>query len=382
MIISKNVLLNELKRHYKDHYFINRIDIYRHVVFCELKTPSLHCAVEISEDSSIELVFRNETSRIKFSEFFGFNFMTGNRLHPTLELDSVFSIKSKKLENNHDLLWYLDEIFGACIRVEKDILSRLSAIEKSLCQINNSTLLSLRNQVFLNMGEFMAERLLSMKETLMKISQDKLSIARIVDGEITLLTTRRSLAFQKSNWSLTQELQDICQQDNSNSLLVCMPGLMIENPWWTEYWTKHWYQCKFLLSKQCILGDSFITRPEAFYKYGNAMVNLWKDLWDGKKACFVTGISSKMNVGHFMFDNLSDSKHIYSLPANAYDEINELVEKCIASSDIDVFLIALGPTGTVLASRLAKLGYWALDIGHLNNSYDTVFNNMPTPEKL
>ena len=33
-------------------------------------------------------------------------------------------------------------------------------------------------------------------------------------------------------------------------------------------------------------------------------------------------------------------------------------------------MIALGPTATVLAYDLAEMGYWALDIGHLDLEYE------------
>jgi hypothetical protein len=35
-----------------------------------------------------------------------------------------------------------------------------------------------------------------------------------------------------------------------------------------------------------------------------------------------------------------------------------------------LILISLGPTATVLAYDLAKLGYWAIDIGHIDNEYE------------
>lgn len=58
------------------------------------------------------------------------------------------------------------------------------------------------------------------------------------------------------------------------------------------------------------------------------------------------------------------------------------MEKCLQEKEVDMFLIALGPTGTVLASRLFHKNLRALDIGHLNNSYDTVFLNSVRPESL
>ena len=38
-----------------------------------------------------------------------------------------------------------------------------------------------------------------------------------------------------------------------------------------------------------------------------------------------------------------------------------------------LILIALGPSGTVLAHRLTQLDYQALDIGHITSSYEEAF---------
>lgn len=50
--------------------------------------------------------------------------------------------------------------------------------------------------------------------------------------------------------------------------------------------------------------------------------------------------------------------------------------------NIDLFLIALGPAGTVLSARLTDKEKIAYDIGHLTNSYDTVFSGAAVPEQL
>lgn len=65
-----------------------------------------------------------------------------------------------------------------------------------------------------------------------------------------------------------------------------------------------------------------------------------------------------------------------------YTEIDDVMKQCIEQKQVDLFLIALGPTGTVLAARLHHRGFRALDIGHLNNSYDTVFLNQMRPEQI
>lgn len=53
---------------------------------------------------------------------------------------------------------------------------------------------------------------------------------------------------------------------------------------------------------------------------------------------------------------------------NSYNKIIEQVRKC-ANQD-DLILIALGQTATVLAYDLYKMGYQALDIGHVDVEYE------------
>ena len=67
---------------------------------------------------------------------------------------------------------------------------------------------------------------------------------------------------------------------------------------------------------------------------------------------------------------------------NAYDDIGQLTEQCLMKENIDLFLIALGPAGTVLSARLTDKEKIAYDIGHLTNSYDTVFSGAAVPEQL
>ena len=46
----------------------------------------------------------------------------------------------------------------------------------------------------------------------------------------------------------------------------------------------------------------------------------------------------------------------------------------------NVPVLALGPAATVLAARLTRLGYWALDIGHISQAYQTVVHGAPRAE--
>ena len=47
-----------------------------------------------------------------------------------------------------------------------------------------------------------------------------------------------------------------------------------------------------------------------------------------------------------------------------------------------LFMVAAGPTATVLSYDLWKDGYQALDVGHLPNSYDEFLGEIISPENI
>lgn len=61
---------------------------------------------------------------------------------------------------------------------------------------------------------------------------------------------------------------------------------------------------------------------------------------------------------------------------DAYEKYDDILENCVncASGD-DLFLLALGPTATVLAYDIFKAGYQAIDLGHLDLEYEWFKNN-------
>lgn len=377
-VLSCDSILVLLQQYFANYPQVQKIALYKNVAYIEIKTSLLFFAIEFRENGNIELVFRDNETLKHFSSAFNYPFTKGTMIYiGNNSVNPVFYPTERlPVDNSHALIIKACQIFNKCLEVEESELLGASFLE--LKRLNETAIIQLRNDVFLDMNSFMQGRLLSMVDTMEKIKNENLSIARFGDGEINCMVTTAGCGFQAHNWKLLRELREISSQESD--LLVCYPSLMVENSWWATYWPKYWSKCKFFLQKQTY-GDSFITRPDAFYMYGQQMVDLWKMVWSNKNVCFITGEGSRMNASHIIFDNMKASQHIHSKSRNAYDDIDNVIEKCKLVKNVDMFLIALGPTGTVLASRLHKLGYRALDIGHLNNSYDTVFNNAPRPER-
>ena len=77
-----------------------------------------------------------------------------------------------------------------------------------------------------------------------------------------------------------------------------------------------------------------------------------------------------MGIGNDLFDNVKSIKRILCPAKNAFDKYDAILAECEKQSKDKLFLIALGPTATVLAYDLANLGYWALDVGHIDICYE------------
>lgn len=60
---------------------------------------------------------------------------------------------------------------------------------------------------------------------------------------------------------------------------------------------------------------------------------------------------------------------------NAFDRYEEILKECLKQSRDKLFLIALGPTASVLAFDLAREGYHAVDIGHADITYEWLLRN-------
>ena len=72
----------------------------------------------------------------------------------------------------------------------------------------------------------------------------------------------------------------------------------------------------------------------------------------------------------------SQIKRIICPAKNAYDYIDEIEKKIIDLKEtFEICLIALGPTATVLASRLSKKEIQAIDIGHIDIEYEWFLSN-------
>lgn len=220
---------------------------------------------------------------------------------------------------------------------------------------------------------------LSIDETLDLIINNHYSVSRNGDGELNLMLGE-TIDFQRANSRLAGIMREALNA-KMDKYLSCLPSIFYDNSRFTEkaqkYFnsylsTKRYYYYTF--SKLPIYGDAFISR---FYmdlldkSKSKHHVDKLKKIWKGQNVILVEGKDSRLGVNNDLFDGAESLKRIIGPSENAFDKYDELkskVQECATKDTL--ILLALGPTATAISYELAKEGYWAVDIGHIDIEYE------------
>ncbi len=232
-------------------------------------------------------------------------------------------------------------------------------------------------------------QVLNTKETLDFIIKNNASICRFGDAEFDICNNKnKDDPYQKPSEKLTERLSDIVKTERGDGLLICIPPFNyatnnIKNfhgslSFWEWYWLSRYEEIKNLIVRNSY-GNSFVTRESVFYE--NELKEIQK-IWDGRDVVFVYGGSGRFKVNSIIFNNIKSYKEIVIKPTDAFSDYDEILEKCRFFEKDVLFMVAAGPTATVLSYDLWKEGYQALDVGHLPNSYDEFLGDIISPENI
>ena len=218
--------------------------------------------------------------------------------------------------------------------------------------------------------------ILTEHDTLRYIIKHKCSIARYGDGEFKLCLGR-SAKSQKVNPLIKNDLRKILLSNN-RKCLVGIPRITSRVDWSSEQKKEFWYKFiavkKSLCREDKLYGSSFITRPDAAPEiYNKDYFWLLKQIWKDKDVIVVKGEYQKFNRNTSMFSTANKVHLVCEARNDAYkdkDSIINFVKGEVTKNSVVV--ISLGPTATVIAYELSKLGIQALDLGHLGQYYARV----------
>lgn len=220
---------------------------------------------------------------------------------------------------------------------------------------------------------------MGIEETLAYIIKNKCSVARYGDGEMKFIRGERT-SFQQFDADLQNRLSEVLKGGN-DKLLVCIPGVFGSLDFYAEdfknYWKSYllrnrrcWYKH---IDKNYIYGEAFISRCYLTYKdraRASVYFNLWKKIWNGRDVIIVEGEKTRLGVGNDLFNQVRSIKRILAPNTEAFTFYQELFDEVKRYKTDYLVLLALGPTATVLAADLSKIGYQAVDIGHIDIEYE------------
>lgn len=220
---------------------------------------------------------------------------------------------------------------------------------------------------------------LSNDETLNLIINEHYSISRNGDGELNIMLGR-NIPFQMYDARLAAIMRE-AHTVTMDHYISCVPdvfsGYKNFNKKACDYYDRFLHTNRYAwtkLAKAPRYGNTFVTRFYMDYvdkSNSPKQVNRLKQVWEGQDIILVEGMESKLGVNNDLFDGARSLRRILGPAENAfsvYDQLMDCVKK-EASKD-GLILLALGPTATAMAYELAKEGYWAVDIGHIDIEYE------------
>lgn len=234
------------------------------------------------------------------------------------------------------------------------------------------------------------------EETVREIVREKKSISRFGDGEMNLILKEKGIGFQKYNSNLKRELVQTLQGSTEN--LIAFPHALkgtkrdrffVKTFWWS-YLVRNFSKVTkiFKLSNRDVFYDASFTRIITELKNKRQIDNvvyLVKKIWDNKDIILIEGEGTRFGVGNGLLNTAKSVHRIVAPEKDAYEVIEKLEVSTLKlisefeNSENIIVLLALGPTATVLSSRLSTR-VQAIDIGHFDlqyeffkrNSYDAV----------
>lgn len=221
----------------------------------------------------------------------------------------------------------------------------------------------------------------SLEETIDKIIKDKCSISRFGDGEIYIMEGK-GIGFQKADNRLSERLKEVAKSTESNHLVCISNAFNPKN--YREFTKNHikWMKQQFLWTTSLRLKYFLVNK-----KYYNLLISrFWipykdkkrakniakrlKNIWKDRKVVVIEGEKTRMGVGNDLLKDVKSCERILCPATDAFDKYDEILSAAKTFDKDVLFLIALGPTATVLAYDLYKEGYQALDIGHVDIEYE------------
>ncbi len=235
----------------------------------------------------------------------------------------------------------------------------------------------------------------SVSETIDEIINNGCSISRYGDAEIKLVAGK-DISYQVNSPFITKKMREVLSSD-IEGLLIALADAFGKRDRYNDaankYWNKHLSRYRSIWYKYLIKGKKYynasMTRQYISLRNKEESGEIFehiKKIWDDRNVVIIEGEKSRLGVGNDLFDNAASIKRILGPSSQAFSKYDELLEEAKKIDKDSLVLLALGPVATCLAYDLHKLGYQAVDIGHVDVEYEWYKMNaqkrMPVKNKM
>ena len=247
-------------------------------------------------------------------------------------------------------------------------------------KLNIKCLSSPREIIFNGLNIFSPE------ETLDEIIRNNRSISRFGDGEFKLMLGQE-IGFHEVNDILIKKLNKVLKS-NEKGLLIGIflpynddylkPYINITKEYLINWIESKKFELFGLIDLNRKYYSSFITRFYIDSKDKSKVpdyIKKLKQIWEKKDILIIEGEKSRLGIGNDLFNNSKSIKRILCPAENAFNVYDKIIYEAKKIDKSILILLALGPTSTVLAYDLYKLGYHVIDIGHIDIEYEWFLRN-------
>lgn len=219
--------------------------------------------------------------------------------------------------------------------------------------------------------------ILNLDETLDRLANGY-SFARYGDGEFGYAngSAKTIMDFQRDDPVLRKRMAEILKHGSYGKLLIGIPAL--SSVYHTLYYYENYDKLAPMFNHDTTYGDSLISRVNENGMEFN--LDKYKKIWDKRRVVFMYSAQGRFIEDPRLFDNIAMREFIDIPARHAHDEYDRIMADATKFDKDWLFLIAGGPTATVIAKDLYDLGYQAIDLGHLPNCMQTLLDGAPAPE--
>lgn len=241
-------------------------------------------------------------------------------------------------------------------------------------------LLKYRRRYARKMGELgFAPDIRGTDETLNLILRERCSVSRYGDGEFNVIR-KGGNGFCRYNPELARRLQEVLETEVENHV-VCLPYALVSQEnmnlrtrvFWLSYFVKAFDVLARYLQRGRVYYDASFTRFYFAYKDKSVCkgyLDKIRRIWEGRDVLLVEGEYSRLGVNNDLFAKAGSLARVLAPAEDAFEKYEEILQAAKVYGADKLILLALGQTATVLAYDLAKEGFWAIDIGHVDVEYE------------